>query len=402
MRIGMILDKAFPPDPRVENEALALIGEGHELFLFCLNYNKEQAEESLHGIEVKRYPASVWTYKLSALSYSLPFYRWVLEPRISRFLSDWGIEVLHVHDMVVARAALDAGRKAGIPLVLDLHENRPEIMKTYPHLNKLPGKLLISPEKWMQAEQRLVLEFDRILVVTEEARRDLLERTGKEPGTIVVVPNTVRKSFYDNPRIKKEITHRYREHFVILYLGDTGLRRGLLTAIEALPALSNSIARLKLVIVGSSSTDPLLQDKVRELGIDKLVDFEGWISEKDFPSYLEASKICISPLYRNKHHDTTYANKLFQYMAFSRPIVASDALAQKQLIEASGSGLVHKERDAEDFAEKCLQLFADEKRRIKLGENGRRFVMEEFAWERVSSGLKQLYADLDRKMMTKA
>ena len=82
--------------------------------------------------------------------------------------------------------------------------------------------------------------------------------------------------------------------------------------------------------------------------------------------------------------------------------MASDALAQKQLIEASGSGLVHKERDAEDFAEKCLQLFADEKRRIKLGENGRRFVMEEFAWERVSSGLKQLYADLDRKMMTKA
>ncbi len=395
----MILDKAFPPDPRVENEALALLRTGHEVFLFSLNYKGDRAEENIQGIQVRRYPASTRTYKFSALSYSLPCYRWELRPKIRRFLSDWNIQALHVHDMVVAQAALDAGREAGIPLVLDLHENRPEIMKTYPHLNRFPGNLLISPEKWKKAEQRLAGEYDLVVVVTEEAKQDLLERRAKEAGKILVVPNTVRKGYYENARINQEITDRYREHFVILYLGDTGLRRGLMTAIEALPDLSGKIDRLKLVIVGSSSTDPLLKDRVRELGMEKQVDFEGWVSETDFPSYLEASELCISPLHRNKHHDTTYANKLFQYMAFSRPIVASDALAQKRLLEISGSGLVHKERDAADFAEKCLQLYADEKRRVKLGQNGRRFVTEEFAWEKVSSGLTQLYEDLDKKVM---
>ena len=40
MRIGMILDKTFPPDPRVENEAVTLINHGFEVFLFCLKkYN---------------------------------------------------------------------------------------------------------------------------------------------------------------------------------------------------------------------------------------------------------------------------------------------------------------------------------------------------------------------------
>ena len=37
-----------------------------------------------------------------------------------------------------------------LPTVLDLHENRPEIMRFYPHMQKLRGKLLISIDKWIK------------------------------------------------------------------------------------------------------------------------------------------------------------------------------------------------------------------------------------------------------------
>ena len=37
----MILDAVFPPDPRVENEAVSLVKAGHEVFLFvCITVNK--------------------------------------------------------------------------------------------------------------------------------------------------------------------------------------------------------------------------------------------------------------------------------------------------------------------------------------------------------------------------
>ena len=58
MRIGMILDKTFPPDPRVENEALSLAEEGHDVFLFCLTYGNQMLEEEFNGIHVKRYQSS--------------------------------------------------------------------------------------------------------------------------------------------------------------------------------------------------------------------------------------------------------------------------------------------------------------------------------------------------------
>ena len=37
--------------------------------------------------------------------------------------------------------------------ILDLHENRPEIMKFYPHLQKFPGKFMISSTKWKIKEE---------------------------------------------------------------------------------------------------------------------------------------------------------------------------------------------------------------------------------------------------------
>jgi len=45
MRIGMILDKIFPPDPRVENEAVSLVENGFEVYLFCLKYDYNQLED---------------------------------------------------------------------------------------------------------------------------------------------------------------------------------------------------------------------------------------------------------------------------------------------------------------------------------------------------------------------
>ena len=54
MRIGMILDKTFPPDPRVQNEATALLKNGHEVLLFCLHYGDRIAYEKMEGFSMKK------------------------------------------------------------------------------------------------------------------------------------------------------------------------------------------------------------------------------------------------------------------------------------------------------------------------------------------------------------
>lgn len=396
MRIGMILDKTFPPDPRVENEAISLIAKGYEVFLFCLKYSNELESEVIKGIQVKRYKSNKLNYKLSALVYTVPFYTQIMSKKIQHFLVSNAIEAIHIHDIQIADAAFKANKKLNLPTVLDLHDNMPEIIKLYPHLQKFPGKQLISPKKWKQKEESFIKKATKVVTVSQEFIEEVVNRTKIAREKIVLVPNTIHRSFYKNAVIDESILNKYKNNHVILYLGDTALRRGLQTAIEALLLLKEKIPTVKLVIVGKNTTDAILKQQVVNLKLEEFVDFEGWQDVKLFPSYIKASFVCISPLHRNIQHDVAYANKVFQYMSFEKPVLVSNAIAQKNLIERTNSGLVHLEQNSEDFAEKVLQLFNDNDLQKSLGKSGKSFVENEFCWEKTSEKLVELYANLNQ------
>lgn len=393
MRIGMILDAEFPPDPRVENEALSLVNAGFEVFLFCLTYSG-QNDENYQGIEVKRYSSTKLNYKLSALAYTIPLYTIRMRKKIQHFIRKNRIDVLHIHDIRIAAAAFQANVSFNLPVVLDLHDNYPEVMQFYPHLQKFPGKYIISRKKWKEKESEFIQKALKVITVSPEFVEDLKKRFPNMEGKFSLVPNTIRKAFYSNFTIEPEVISRFKSHFVLLYLGDTHVRRGLETAIRSLPLLITKIPRVKLVIVGRNTTDYILKKLVADLNVETYVSFEGWQNMSLFQSYIEASEICISPLLRNKQHDIAYANKLFQYMSFGKPVLVSNAIAQRRLVQKTNSGLVHLENDEKDFANKVLELHANEELRKALGNRGKNFIENEFNWEETSKELINLYKNL--------
>jgi len=394
MKIGMILDAEFPQDPRVENEAVSLINQGHEVFLFCLKYNKKQEHEIINGILVKRYASNKLEYKLSALAYTIPIYSFLMKKKIKNFIKNHDIEALHIHDIRVAEAVFNANKEYKLPVVLDLHDNIPEVMKLYPHLQKFPGKYIISPNKWKVKEEEFIKKVNKVISVSPEFLESLEKRIPSSKEKLVLVPNTIRKSFYTDFVIDKTILENYKNSFVILYLGDTHIRRGLQVAISSLSKLKDKITNIKLVVVGKNSTDIILKQQVKDLKLEDYVDFEGWQNVSLFQSYILSSKVCISPLHRNLQHDVAYANKIFQYMSLAKPLLVSDAIAQKRLVEKHKTGLVFQDRNVKDFVDKMMILYKNESLRKELGENGKRFIEDEFSWEQTSKKLIHLYDNL--------
>jgi len=318
-----------------------------------------------------------------------------MKRKIINFIKINTIEALHIHDIRIAQAVFNANKKYNLPIVLDLHDNTPEVMKLYPHLQKFPGKYLISPKVWKTKEEEFIHKSDKVITVSPEFIDSLERRIPSSKNKLVLVPNTIRESFYTNYKIDKSIINRYKNKFVILYLGDTHLRRGLITAILSVEKLKDIIPHLKLVIVGKNSTDPILKKEVEVLKLNNYVDFEGWQNINLFQTYILASQICISPLHRNLQHDVAYANKIFQYMSLGKPLLVSDANAQRRLVEKNNTGLVHKEKDAQDFSEKVLTLYNNEELRNELGRNGKEFIENTFSWEQTSKKLVHLYDNLN-------
>ena len=204
-----------------------------------------------------------------------------------------------------------------------------------------------------------IKKADKVITVSPHFINSLQQRIPSE-NKYVLVPNTIRKAFFEEYMVDNSIIEKYKNHFVMLYLGDAHIRRGLQTAIASIPKLKDEIPNIKLIIVGKYTTDSILKSQVAALGIEDFVDFEGWQNVNLFQSYIISSAICISPLHRNLQHDVAYANKIFQYMSFGKPLLVSDATAQKELIEKVNSGLVHQEKNVDDFINQFLKLYHDE------------------------------------------
>lgn len=395
MRIGMILDATFPPDNRVEKEAISLIEAGHEVFLFCLNFKKLPPSENYKGIQIRRYPAGKLLYKLSALAYTFPFYRWLVVPKIKKFIRDNSIHILHVHDLVIAESAFNANKQHMLSIVLDLHENRPEIMRDYKHVNTLKGRLLINLPVWKRKYYEYAGKAEYVVVVTNLAKEDIVLHTKRNTESVIVVSNTVSLDELAEYKIDNSILERMKDSYNLLYIGDTSLRRGTDTAIQAISILIKEIPAIKLWLVGKSSADEELKLLTKRLNLTPYVMFEGWRDASLLPSYISGSHITLSPLKRNKHHDTTYANKIFQYMAMGKALVVSDCIAQAELIEITKSGLVHKANDPEDLASQILILYRKKEFLKQFGENGKLNVSKLYNWKVTSSDLNELYRKLE-------
>ena len=357
MKIGMILDAPFPIDPRVSNEASALISAGHEVYLFCLSYSKKFIKkEVIDSINIRRYYCSKLTYKFSALAYTFPYYKINMSSKINNFLNSNSIDRIHIHDIQIASSVFKANLKS-LPVTLDLHENRPEIMKFYKHVNSFLGKLLISPKKWKIAEEKFSKAANNIIVVTNAAKTELCNRIGLNKNKITVFPNTVRKSFYTDFDLDNNLVEKYRDNFVLLYLGNTSKRRGISTVINSLKVLKTKIPEIKFIIVGSSSYDNELKYLSKINNVQNLISFEGWRNENSFQSYLSICDIGVSPLESNIHHDTTYANKIFQYMSFGCPMICSNVIAQKEIVEKYEVGELFSPGNSKEFTEKVISLY---------------------------------------------
>lgn len=398
LRIGMLLDQDFPPDSRVENEAISLIEAGFDVFLFSLAYKKGAGAEECNGIQVKRYAAGKWIYKNSALAYDLPFYHRSVQPLVRDFITTNDIKTLHVHDMVLAKAVFAANREFGLPLTLDLHENRPVIMQFYPHLKRFPGKYLINLERWKRAQNELMRKADKVVLVTEEARDEAVRSAGIAPEKVVVVPNTIHPDIFLNYPIGKSIADRFKGSFNMVYVGDTGLRRGTLDLVEAFAIVKKRVPDARLILVGRSTEDEALKRRAAELGVSEFVSFEGWQDVSLFPSYISVATVCVSPIHRNLHHDTTFANKMFQYMAMGKPLVVSDCPPQVRVVEEAGCGLVHRGGDADDLARQIIRIHKEPGLAFEMGEKGKEAVLKKYNWKISASELTGYYRQLAGKL----
>jgi glycosyltransferase involved in cell wall biosynthesis len=386
--------KIPPPNVRVQNEARTLMTAGHKVYFLIEGRPGEAREESMNGLNVVRgvrmsAPREIWHRYTFNFTYRDPLWT----KAIDRFVREHSIDVLHVNDLPLLKEGILAGKRLGLPVVADLHENYPAGLQVW-YTNRLKKATIYEHGRWARYERAALRAVDAIVVVIEEARDRLVE-LGISAEKISVVPNTVPVQSGEIP-IDSGIVERYRDRFVVSYIGGFAPHRGLDTVIRALPLAREHVPNLKLVLVGGGNEGyrKRLENLARELRCDDLVELTGWKPQESIWSYIEASAVCLVPHARNPHTDTTIPNKIFQYMLRGRPVIVSDCPPLARIARDTGGGLIFRWDDPADLAGRIVELYRGEDARRRMAEAGRASVLDRYTWEKTSEPLVELYRRL--------
>lgn len=394
MKIGMIFDKYFPPDIRVEKEARLLKAAGHQIFIFSKREGSAPIEEKAEDYTIIRFdPNEFRTLKnlahdLKVISFSDP----VWKKGIDRFVKRYDIEAIHVHDLPFVKTAYTVAKKHRIPIIADYHENFPAHIQARSDKEfQWKEKFYRSYRRWANYEESISHKVDKIIVVAEEYKQHLINEHNIPEDKITIVQNTIDLNIFKaNP--KRNANGDREDEFILSYVGSYGVHRGLDVVIRAMPEILSHIPNAKFVIVGRGANQQELVRIAKEMKVENSVKFIEWLSCDDLIKEFKRASIGLIPHHSSEHTDNTIPNKLFEYMYFKVPVLTSDCLPLKRIINETKTGRVFRAGDARDFAEKVLEIYRDP---ADYGEMGNKAVMEKYNWSVDGERLVSLYNSLE-------
>lgn len=179
---------------------------------------------------------------------------------------------------------------------------------------------------------------------------------------------------------------KIEKKYDLVVLGSMSMRTGVLDVVKAISLLKKAGFELKLKLIGDPSVDKVLYGKIKE--VIKNADMEGqiYITGKvpysEVPDQLKDCCVAVIPLLDMPKFRNNIATKQFEYMASALPIISTMLPPQQIFIEDGFNGLFYKAGDIEDLILKIKYLKDNPHESLRMGENGRRRVIEEWNSEK--------------------
>jgi glycosyltransferase involved in cell wall biosynthesis len=201
---------------------------------------------------------------------------------------------------------------------------------------------------------------------------------------IRVIPNCIDvEVFHPNESLKMDN--------LLLYVGRLDSKKGLLTLLEALNYLKT---RAWLVVIGPPSR-PWFFKKILSL-IEKinrknihLVTYLGARSPEELVKWYQRATVFVCPSLSE-----SFGIVNLEALSCGTPVVATDVGGTSEVVKHGENGILVPPNNAIRLAEGIQYLLDNENVRRKFGENGRKWVVNNFSSDVVAKRLFQIYKSL--------
>jgi glycosyltransferase involved in cell wall biosynthesis len=223
------------------------------------------------------------------------------------------------------------------PLILEIRDLWPEFIID---MGKLRNPLVIALARRLE---RFLYDHADGFIVNSPAYVGYLEGKGVEGRKITLIPNGVSPEMFAGDPIDagtRDVKARYglSDKFVVMYAGAMGPANDLDVLLDAAEQLRDD-ENIHVVLVGDGKARKQLEASARTRALSN-VTFVGPQSKTEMRAFLDAANVCVATLQNIAMFRMTYPNKVFDYLAAGKPIVASNPDAHRWVLAEDRALLV--------------------------------------------------------------
>lgn len=395
MRI-LVLNTGYFPVPPIS--ASSLIGGSIELHTYYLANELANLGNEVHYVTSVSSGASfasgVTVHKLPNLSicYSRKYAEVAMNFAIGGFLSfaaaikelgERTYDIVHAHGNISAGLLYPLMKKS--KRIFTVHNRTPWMMKSATSVVQA-----LRQTSFYALDMRAIKNADRVITVSENLRKELIDHFKVDPEKTRAIPNGV-----DLKLFRPSIPHSEAIRIEYGIDSDYALFVGRLVEEKAVDIMIRAIADtgIHLVIAGDGPMLPYLKDLARQLKVDQRVHFLGPVPREKLPSLYSQAALSVLPSM------TEVGSSLsgLEAMASGLPVVASYASGAHGVVRHGYNGFVIDSRNIELIREKLVQLSKDAALRELMGRRSRQIAMQDYSWQETAKQTLHVYEEVLRR-----
>jgi glycosyltransferase involved in cell wall biosynthesis len=295
----------------------------------------------------------------------------------------------HEFDVVHDNQSLGYGvlgiKQLGLPVVATVHH--PITVDLAVELAQAGFWRGLSLRRWYgfaRMQARVTRALPRIVTVSEASKSDILRDFGVAPGRVRTIPVGVDPELFRPPAPGQRVPGR----IVTTASADVPLK-GVVPLLEAVAKVCTE-RDAHLVVVGTPKPRGVVARTVDRLSLGDRVEFVSGLSDEDLAALLGSAEVAVVPsLYEG------FSLPAVESMACGTPLVATTGGALPEVAGRDGeAALLVPPGDPGSLATAIGRLLDDPELRARLGEAGRKRILERFTWRATAAATAAVYREM--------
>jgi glycosyltransferase involved in cell wall biosynthesis len=287
-------------------------------------------------------------------------------------------DIYHFHDLWINRIGGKLKSLEHKPVVFyDAREPYAEdyvsYVKTWTGFAFLISIFAFFVDRW---EKRKSQQYDLVIANEETVRKKFAGKIGEQKTAVLYNYTDLLDDYKAVPYEAKK--------YDLIYCGGISELRGALKILEALVIARKEIPSIQLVFLGQYYPENFKTELERFIvkhDLAQNVHLFDAVSYQKVADFYNASKIGLVLLQPVKTFEISMPIKIFEYMSFGLPIIASNFGHMKDYIQNDSCGTLVDPTNADEIAAVMTELLSNRAIYQRFSENGRKAAMQKYRWE---------------------